>query len=370
MFFTLAPTADSRLPYHNPIGNMILSHDAGWNNVSTDVWAKGYRHKNIAHSNFVEISKINDQIQVYTGNARSFPLWWNNESQTLTNLDRTGAQIFADRRPKIGTHSEFVLQDIIGSIDTSKISADHAVELIVDNLCAKAQALVTDYANLPRRLFITGGIDTVTLFALMRSQKIEFELLDYNHFEFDDFLNNQYPLLKENYWAYQRIHHWREPCILLTGGGGDEFLMRGPATLAIWAAWHGINITEIVNAMPGYHSDYFNKPSNCELFKNQNTNSVRAKYPAKQDLTKAIVNMNLNDHQYWHLGNTLTWTPFADPELTKIMLRLNVDDMVSQIVNATISRRVIERLYAPAVELISNRKNVGTRKKLHLLRNM
>jgi hypothetical protein len=367
MFFTLCPHADIRLPYHDPIGNMVLSHDAGWTNLSTDVWTKGYRHKNIAHGNFVEISKTNDQILVYTGTSRSFPLWWNEGSQTLTNLDRTGSQIFADRTPKIGAQSEFVFRDITGVVDTSEITADHAVELIVDNLCAKAQALLTDYADLPRRLFVTGGIDTVTLFALMRNQNINFELLNYNHFEFDNFLNHQYPLLKENYWAYQRIHHWQESCMLLTGGSGDEFLMRGPATLAIWAAWHGVDIIEIINSKPGYHIDYFNKTSTRQLFEDQNTSSVRAQYSTKQDLTKAIIDMNLNDHQYWHLGNTLTWTPFADAELTKIMLRLNIDDMLSQIVDATISRRVIERLYAPAGKLISDRKNVGTRKKLHLL---
>lgn len=349
---------------------MVLSHDAGWNNSYTDIWTKGYRHKNIAHGNFVEISKINNQIRVYTGNSRSFSLWWHKESQTLTNLDQVGLQVFADRTPHIGAESEFVFQDIIGNINTSEISADHAVELIVDNLCAKAQALATDYADLPRRLFVTGGIDTVTLFALMRNQQIDFELLDYNHFEFDDFLNKQYPLLKENYWAYQRIHHWRESCMLLTGGNGDEFFMRGPATLAIWAAWNGINILETISNRPGYHVDYFNKPSNRKLFEDQNTNTVRTKYPTKHDLVKAIVDMNLNDHQYWHLGNTLTWTPFVDAEITKIMLRLNVDDIVSQIVDATISRRVIERLYAPAVDLISNRKNVGTRKKLHLLNSI
>jgi len=347
-----------------------LSHDAGWTKTADGAWTKGYRHNSINHGNFVELKVVGTSVQVLSGSTRSFPLWWNEETQTLTNLDQVGSIVFADRIPEIGTHSKFAHRDIIGSIDTSELTADQAVELIVDNLCAKAQALASDYADLPRRLFVTGGIDTVTLFALMRNQKIDFELLDYNHFEFDDFLNNQYPALKENYWAYQRMHHWRESCMLLTGASGDESLMRGPATLAIWAAWHSINITEIINSRSGYHVDYFNKMSNRELFENQNTNSVRAKYPAKQDLARAIIDMNLNDHQYWHLGNTLTWTPFVDPELTKIMLRLNADDMISQIVDATISRRVIERLYAPAVALISDRKNVGTRKRLHLLRNM
>jgi hypothetical protein len=219
-------------------------------------------------------------------------------------------------------------------------------------------------------VFVTGGIDTVTLFALMRNQNINFELLNYNHFEFDNFLNHQYPLLKENYWAYQRIHHWQESCMLLTGGSGDEFLMRGPATLAIWAAWHGVDIIETINRNPGYHVDYFSKPANRKLFEDQNTKLVQAQYPTKEHLVRAIVDINLNDHQYWHLGNTLTWTPFVDAELTKIMLRLSVDDMVSQIVDATISRRVIERLYPPAVELISDRKNVGSRKKLHRLSNI
>lgn len=369
MFFTVCPHADSRLPYHDSIGDMVLSHDAGWHSKDSDVWFKGYKHNNIEHSNFAEITNNNNHIQVHTGNARSFPLWWNEESQTLTNLAPTGVQMFADRVPNIGTQSNFEWRDVIGNIDTSEITVSQAVDLIVQNLCAKARALAQDYSHLPLRLFITGGIDTVTLFALMRNQNIDFELLNYNHFEFDHFLNAQYPLLKETHWAYQRIHHWTKPCMLLTGANGDESMMRGPGTLSTWAAWHNINVLELLKQQPGYHSNYFGKAANAELFEHQlqHAQDVREKYPTKHSLFKSIVDINLNDHQYWHLGHTLTWTPFADAEITKIMLRLSTSDMISQIIDATVSRQVIQRLYEPAVELISDRKNVGTRKKLHLL---
>lgn len=365
MFFTLSPTIDSRFPNHTVLGGMMLSHDAGWDNSKLNTVTKGYNHKTIGHGNFVEISMIDNLICVDGGNARSFPLYWNNETLTLSNLDQSGVRIFADRIPMIGKNSEFVYRDIIGNIDISEITAEHAVTLIVDNLCTKSQALVKEYPKLPRRLFVTGGIDTVTLFALMRNQGIDFELLDYNHFEFDDFLNSRYPTIREQYWAYQRIHHWKESCILLTGGNGDESLMRGPVTIAIWAAWHNIDIRNIIKT--GYHSNYFSKPSNCKLFDSQDPNLVKLRYPNKEDLIKDIVNINLNDHQYWHLGNTLTWTPFVDQELTKIMLRLNTSDIISQIVDATISRQVIEKLYPPALDLISDLKNVNTRNKLHLL---
>jgi len=370
MFFTLAPTIDLRFPNHANIGDMILSYDDGWKNSAPDTFTKGYHHKPINHGNFIKVSKVDDLICVNGGSARSFPLYWNNETTTLTNFDQIGVKIFADRIPMIGKNSEFVLQDIIGSVDTSEITIDQAVELITDNLIKKAQLLAADYPDLPRRLFITGGIDTVTLFALMRNQQIDFELVDYEHFEFDNFLNHQYPTIREKYWAYRQIHHWKDSCVLLTGGCGDEFLMRGPVTLAIWAAWHKINISELINISSGYHIDYFSKPANRKIFEEQDSSLVLTQYPTKQDLVKAIVDMNLNDHQHWHLGNTLTWTPFVDAALTKIMLRLNVDDMVSHIVDATISRRVIERLYAPAVDLISDCKNVSSRKKLHLLQNM
>jgi hypothetical protein len=90
-------------------------------------------------------------------------------------------------------------------------------------------------------------------------------------------------------------------------------------------------------------------------------------YPEKIDLIKQILNATVNDHQHWHLGNTTTWTPFKDIELTKLVLRLDPIDLLTQIIDAKINKNIIERLWSPGLQLISTTKNYKSRQHLHKL---
>ena len=46
--------------------------------------------------------------------------------------------------------------------------------------------------------------------------------------------------------------------------------------------------------------------------------------------------MNLHDHQHWHLENTLTFTPFKDIEITKLILQLAPEDLIKHFKDAVI----------------------------------
>lgn len=367
MFFTLSTTKDDRLPLHEKVGNWIFSHDAGW--IQRDsCWQKGYSHRNIDHGNWAKISFVDDHLIIEHDRYRGFPLWWDQQKRQITNLLGTGQQIWSDQRIQLSEQGLLLTHhDILPLIDDEKIDLEKAADLICDNLVSKAKELSDLLPDLPRRLFLTGGIDTLTLLSVLRYTNSRFEIVDYEYVKYDIFLDKNLEQISSNHWGYKQIHHWTTPTMLLTGGCGDEFMFRGPATISMWAAWNDIDMMELLDKSTGYHVEYFKKQKNSNIFIEdwKNRAQIRKKYADESDLLRQLLNINANDYQHWHLGETITWTPFKDLEITKIVLSMDQESILRQVINAELNRTIIKKLYPKALLALSETKNIGSRANLH-----
>jgi len=361
MFFTISPLADTRLPTQDKLHSLWFSHDAGWHNED-NTWSKGYI------GNHLSITWNEDLIIFDHDLARCFPLWWNKDTKTLTNFLGTGERIWADQKIQI-SNGELITTsvDIVGTISNKTLTLHHAVDAISNNLLQKTHTLKQS-----SKLFVTGGIDTLTLLAVIKHTNLSCDIIDYEHFEYDMFTNQNIANLKKQYWAYKQIHHWRESTMLISGAYGDEFLFRGPHNIALWAAWHDIDIVRLLKTSRGYHKGYFCKPENKIIFKQyfNKRSEIQSIYPSFENLIHKIIDINANDFQHCHLGNTITWTPFKDPELTKIVLQLNQQDLLDHILDATVNRQIIYKLYPNILKLLSTTKNQDSRQYLHMLHDI
>lgn len=361
MFFSISKQPDHRFPCQTDMGSWIVNHDNGWIQTAGSL-RKGYFYQTISHGNFCEIKTSGDRIVIGHDHERSYPLWWNQETLTLTNCFETGQKLWTDDRVQL-TDDGIVIEktDIIGPIDESPLTSDQAVALLDKRFADKFRALKTE--PLPLKIFVTGGIDTACLYSYLLVGQIKFDLITYEYFDYDHFTNNFASTLRETHWAYKQMHHWNNPCILLTGACGDEYMFRGPAIIAKWAAWHQIDIISLIEKHGGYHSAYFLKVKNRKIFQTEldQQDALRHCYPTKTALMRHLIDINLNDHQHWHLGHTLTWTPFMDIELFKIMMRLDQDSLINQWTNAEINRKLISR---DCLQFISTYKNHHPRHKL------
>ena len=156
------------------------------------------------------------------------------------------------------------------------------------------------------------------------------------------------------------MHHWRQPSTLITGGCGDEFFFRGPTAIALWAAWHDINVIDLLKQNTNYyHAKYFLKDVNQQAFRQalDNRDQILQSYPTEVDLIKQILNINVNDHQHWHLGETITVTPYKNLEITKLLLRLSKENLLKQVLDADVSKSLIQRLDPLAIKYVSPYKN-------------
>lgn len=364
MFFSLSKSPDPRFIHHEIIGSWHFSHDPGWT-YSDGAWHKGYFHKTVNHGNFLKIAFDGQDISLLHEHGRSFPLWWDPTQKTLTNLCGTGNRIWANRTVKL-THDDLVAGKVV--LPTmrpgNKWPEDQVCDTLANNLLSKAQCLGSELASAKKRLFVSGGIDTVTLYALVKNQQLNVEIVDAEHFEYDWFTDKNIQDIRSNHWAYKQIHHWTEDCILLTGGCGDEYMFRGPHTIAIWAAWHDLDVVDLCQKSQGYHVHYFLLDKNVSVFNEhyKNRQQIKEKFRSERDLILHLLDINANDHQHWHLGKTLTWTPFKDLTLLETVLKLDYDTLIKQILDAAVNKKILQYLYPGALELLGKNKNLVDQK--------
>jgi hypothetical protein len=381
MFFSIAPTVDLRFPNNYNHDFAFFNCDNGWTQYfdkSEIVYAKGYAD----NMPLADLVKHFDQACEYTGNfclikfgnaieithskTRSFPLRQN--TQQVTNL-YAGNDIWADSQVTIKQDWQIKTQqnylDLV--VDPGTLSVDQAESAVFELLSKRTQEFLS-HSPVDLKLFATGGLDTLLVYALLINNKHPFTLLSFeDHYERDAFTTiNQLNL--EKFWAYKQINHWVDSTWVATGSCGDEYLLRGPTTIAMLTSWHDINFGKMLQENPeSYHYRHFNKYSSLWIDSWNNREKLKSQYPTRESLNQQILNMLVNDHQHWHLGNTLTWTPFNDINLAKILLRCNINELIPQFINGQLSKNIISKIDNRLLSSLSYYKNYNTQENLQKL---
>jgi hypothetical protein len=231
--------------------------------------------------------------------------------------------------------------DVIGGTDLVVSNVDQIDELLIN----KIQRFLA-HNKQPLRVFLSGGVDTLLLYSYVHRLGAEYELVWNLHTDLDEFYLANSSDIKKN-WGYRQIHHWQTSCVLASGAPGDEFMLRSPTTANQYLLSHGTSIPEQLAHHPDcLHRDYFSQYT--DLFLGQ-----------RAVTTVELCNNVINDWQHWHLGNTVTWTPFRDLELFKLFLALPYDQALGQIMNSSVSRKLIERNVPGLTQVLSDQKNTG-----------
>lgn len=249
-------------------------------------------------------------------------------------------------------HSKY---DAIGEIETSPLTLTEVLDQIDDILIEKTKTFVKDLDN-PIRVFLSGGIDTSTVFSYIQKYAKEYELVPYSHCDFDYFYLKNHSTLSK-LWGYNQIHFWKNPCVLASGAPGDEFTVRSPVTANLMLLHYGTSIPELLSNdkfKNCLHLDYFKKSDYQIMWQNQQKNYS---HMSLRDTIYQCCEHNINDWQHWHLGNTLTWTPLRDLRIFKLIARLSVEDLKEQIMNSVVQIELIKRNDPNLLNYLSDQKN-------------
>ena len=374
MFFSISSQKKSNFPYQYTLGNFIVNTDAGWNEaiLSADIKVvyKGYVDNapladslnDIVNStspnltgNFCvfEYNASNDTIKINSDRYRAFPLYHKNNE--ITNLVPGGDTMWADGIYTV--KSDYSIHktkfDCIGPIIDSPLTWNEALDQVDEILKIRTELFLKNN-QIPVKVFLSGGLDSLLAYSYIKKYYTNnYDLINYHHFDYDYFWMKNSGDIRDNHWAYTRVHHWLDNSMLISGAPGDEFMMRGPVTVQMFLKATNQNIYDLVKPND-YMYSYFTHPEFESMFTDFSN-------PAKtyQELVHKICNNLINDWQHWHLGNTLMWTPLRDLEIIKIMLRIPVDELVNQLTRGQFSIDLIARNTPDLVKSVSAQKNIG-----------
>lgn len=349
MFFNLSREFDTRFPQHAHVAGLWFNFDNGWQH-NGETFYKGYGHGEVG--NYLEMSYTPNSINIVTPKIRSCPLYINFEQTQITNLEGE-VRLHNDQTVVINDKKIGIIPR---QFDYVWPTVNQSLEKVCDDVIAclshQLMQLFEQYPFTHKCCFVSGGIDTVLLAALIEYHQADVEIIDYEHFEYDYFSNQVLDLLRKN-WAYTQIHHWRKETILVSGAMGDEFMFRGPRCISQWARLKNLALLNLLEQAPYYHQRYFLQPENLVYFKDKSATSYAT-----------IIDQLLNDYQHWHIGNTLTWTPFLHVDILMAVLSMSAEDLVQQALDAKLSKMIIEKLAPRYLQYISTYKNYDTRQYL------
>jgi len=372
MFFHISKTAQPNFPHNHQIGNFVVSLDEGWTHVTdsqnNDIWYKGYLDHAPLQQYAVQISEESipshcgnfciikitpTDVSLHTDQLRSFPIWYNYH-QGLTNLRDIGALQHADGVVSVNSRLELTHKpfDPIGPIESTILSFDQVIDQIDAILTQKVQEFIA-HNKLPLRVFLSGGVDTALLFSYVKKYTSDYELITHAYTEYDYFYLKNHGYLSK-FWAYNQIHYWTDNCVLASGAPGDEFTCRNPVTVDQLLRAHGTSFIEVMS------DPQFKSSLNYEFFNRGYVEKLSNITPKKFTLPQAIKNTceyNINDWQHWHLGKTITWTPFRNIDIFKLTARLPLDQLKRQLMDSSIQLELIRRNDPNLLSVLSAQKN-------------
>ena len=347
-----------------------IESDPGWHQFD-NIWAKGYacdrpleqvvadydfEQAPAIAGNFCLIKISGTTLQIGHNLERSFPLWAS--QNRITNLEPAGEPVWADTMISIDSTGLRRRQIGIAGALGESLTVEQVTDRILDRVTTSAQQFLK-HNQLPINTFRSGGLDTAFLYALANRLAITHTEWKETVIESNDWINQNTEKL-ECFWAYQQIHHWNRSNMILTGSHGDEYFLRGPSVIAMIMAWHDIDFAKLLQQHPdAYHYHYFLRPKNFKLFVSEfeNRAALKERYPTFQTLCDQIINILANDHQHWHLGNTLTWTPQKDLDIARWALCLPIEDLIENSLHGSLIRNCIQRLMPSAIEAVTKHKN-------------
>ena len=384
MFFNITPVIDQRFPYNYSLDFATFNCDAGWQQFNINnhvIFAKGYSDTHL----LCELANDFYQAGTYTGNFclikfsntveithnknRGFPLRFCQDSVTNLFCGESYQNVWADDNIQIDNNWKIVTNKIQldTTIQTEYLSTTSALDKIFNILIIDIEKFIR--TNSPKlKLFCSGGLDTLLVYSLLTYTNTKFDLVTVDHYQTDNFTEANKLALEKN-WAYKQIHHWQDPSWVATGGCGDEYFLRGPAVISMLSAWHDIDFNNLLTqSTDSYHYRHFSKYDIWQTDWNERR-QLQQKYPTKALLNQQILNVLLNDHQHWHLGNTLTYTPFKNIEIVKILLQCSVEDLLPQFLNGQLTKDLIARVNPAFLDFLSLYKNFNSNQNLPKLIN-
>lgn len=360
MFFSISEIIDKSFPFNTELGKFWINHDPGWTSGNNFLY-KGFTRNGILsgikslediktykhiEGNFCIIYLEDEKIKLCAGKKQKFPVF--HTEKRVSNLYKTDKHILCP----------FEFDGVnVNQIETSrpcfidfKIGDDDVITKI-DNILEKT--FLDFNVDQPFKLYVT-GVDTLLIAAYILKNKIPYQLVGGEHGDMDHFLCHHRSTIRENFWAYTTVQHWKETNILLTGGHGDETMLRDPVQAKVILDFYQEDVVEICRSNSKlYHSYHFLKKDNLSMYDKLNG----LHFSSDNEMKNWIIEKFYCDYQHWHLGKTLFFSPYDNLEILNLSLNFSYETAKKQLLDAYVSKSLIDRNRPGLLKLLSKSKN-------------
>jgi hypothetical protein len=272
MFFNIGPNKKEDFPNHVLYNNTYIGLDPGWSIIEKEKEIyifKGLTDNGILSNieNIVNesgsvcfIQCQNNQIKIFSGDRRTFPIFYN-ESE-ISNLYRY-ENCHCENENLITNNVQVVKNTQDVKYENLNLNDEELFEYLYNYLDQKISKFDK---NIKIRVWPTGGVDTMMIISFIIKHNIPYEIVDAEYKAQDYFVCYNRGRLK-NFWSYNNIIYSKDFNVLMTGGNGDEMMLRNPQDAFLVAKANGDNIIDILknNTTQTYHSEYFLKEKNIKL---------------------------------------------------------------------------------------------------------
>lgn len=308
--------------------------DKGWTN-NNSIWYKGYSTECNLSENLDRI--VNGYkpkgIWCVIANHKIYqPELCNFSHDGTTNLYNTSTNI--------------VPVDFVSSINTMDTVVDIVLSILTNN-CQGYAKYNTDILN----IWCTGGLDSVLLLAICEKANIPYNLYAHKshtayHVEYETTLTKH---VKNEFPNYQFMSLFTDRTVLGTGYDGDSYLCRHPAQINVLANCLGKTVHDVVKP-EHYITSYLKRP----MFSDMNNISWQIN---EEDAKSRILHGITQWLSVWHLDNTISFTPYRDMDLIKIVLTLPIEELLNASLDGIIQKKAIEKCNIDFLSLVDKQKN-------------
>lgn len=343
MFFNIGNKQNLDFPVHVSFPNICVSLDEGWK-IDDNIISKGI------DDNTCVLRYNNDCIEIDGGTRRKFPIFY--DDCNVSNL------LPLDNEYISGQGNNFIDNLVHLKPDTESTTfnyLDMSDRDIFDELYTYIDEKIKKFDHdLPINVFPTGGADISMLISFLIKHKKNYNLLTAEYKDMDYFTCHNRSKIGR-FWAYRDIHYWRYPSILISGTHGDEMMLRNPQHAYMISKANNDDILAELERNPDYyHSHYFLRSKHKQSYDEADKMNL-----SLIETKNYILGRNSLDYQYWHMGETLTWTPLNDLTITNLILNFSYTTLKKQLLDAGITKELIRRNNPDHLKLMSQNKNVN-----------
>lgn len=328
--------------------------DKGWKHKKS-IYYKGYSTECVLEDS---LSKILDGFKpagkwcvihngkIFHPKFRGFPLYQKDSSFTNIKLDGYNTVLY-----------DYPFDYLANDVITIDDAADIIGHILYDNV--KNFYQYNDITEM--NVLYSGGLDTLTSWAVFDSYKKDYTLNVYVPKDSDDtvhkyngrireYNNELLEKISKDYWGYGVSSVYTNENWYLTGFYAEVMQFRDGEAINAIANYYGKYIDELASDQD-YLYWFLKRPSLGHYKKEM------LSFANEHEIKTYLLGTVLYDNQMWHLDNNLTFNPFADLRIPKAIYRLSIKDISINSVTGIVQKKIVNNFNPKLLPLLSDFKN-------------